>query len=726
MDKKIVEEKVNNMLRNKSIDKRFIPFVHVFFQIYNRRYSLTEEELNHLLKNYSDNVNSTLFTNMKSREIKLDAKGQTMLMDTELKNEVLPENIESLIQNSMEQQAIAVLSAGDAQYNPKLYAFYEYNEKNDLNISNLLNMVKTVIGKGAPQLFNIDSKDKRSSIEASRYIRDAMQCFDDIKENKEVTPEICKRIYGFCVIALMYKNDEKVLNDFEIKRCIVELQENMKIIQKRYSIDEKSLEYINMQENGNWNFPAKDRLKEIVREVNLTEAEYKKIAQDISNEREEDKKLHVNKERMVEIINNVEEPIELTEDFISNKVSELVKNKQYIPELETIIFEFFKRSAIVYNWDVEEFTKKLTNFSNNVSDFEISDKNDEKSGEFSFLEKNIKLSKHTLFTLATGRKRSSEDVLETLFHEMRHATDYTTRNSRCYEYGMKIKDDEYEKDEIDFLNEQFVEGGTQLITGERYSDELKTSLIFDGYSCFSNILGMLSPAVGLSDKELLKLGEKGLPKFLDTLKKDVPSLKENLEKLQPEYGALMKIYEIGRLPLRKIKTKVLSRIYQISQEMYNERIKNNPPETEEERNKAEYEQYKIKKNMYNMCRAYGVNSKLLQELTGMNLKDLKKKTNLTREQRTKFLNLVSEQDIYKFNNKKLYKPVRKSIREIYIRTASNKKIKQGNKALPQGKVESDREKFLKSNQVQIEPINPKQNVKASPSYEKSYEDRSDL
>lgn len=93
MDKKIVEEKVNNMLRNKSIDKRFIPFVHAFFQIYNRRYSLTEEELNHLLKNYSDNVNSTLFTNMKSREIKLDAKGQTMLMDTELKNEVLPENI---------------------------------------------------------------------------------------------------------------------------------------------------------------------------------------------------------------------------------------------------------------------------------------------------------------------------------------------------------------------------------------------------------------------------------------------------------------------------------------------------------------------------------------------------------------------------------------------------------------------------------------------------------
>lgn len=716
MERKTVEEKVNNMLRNKSIDARFIPFIHVFFQTYNQRYSLTEEQLDYLLKNYSDNINETFFVNMKNREIKLDAKGQIMLIDTELKNGVLSENIENLIQQSMVQQAIATLPSVDAKYNKGLYSFYEFNELNDLqenkdlNVSTLLNLVKAVIGKGPTQLLTdssyIEMQGNIASRDAHRYINEAMKCFNKIKNDKVVTPEICKRIYGFCVIALMYNYDDKAINNFEAKKCIVELLENMKTLQKKYSIDERSLEKIDMQENGSWQFPAGNRLREIMSKVNLNKVEYEEIAKNINNEHKEGKKLQVNEERIAEIINNVKKPQELTEKFISQKVSELVQTNKYVPYLEPIIFEFFRRSAIVYNWDEDDFIKKVNNFANNVKAFEISHKNDEKSiaGEFSAFYKNITIPKDTVIRLALGLE-SYEGVLETLFHEMRHATDYTDRNNSRYEDGMNIKSRmNINTEKIDFINEKFVEGGAQLVTGAKYADKLKTSLAFDGYESFAKPLGMLSSAVGLSDIELLKIGEKGLPKFLDILKKDIPSLDENLEKLFTEYSILMKVDESGKLFLRKVKTKVLSRIYQINQEMYDERIENNPPETEKERDKAEYEQYKIFQNLYNMCRKYGVNSKLLKELTGMDFKELKEKIKLTKEQKDKFLNLVYEYDTYKFDNKGLVQSVKKSVRAMYERRLLDKKIKRGNETLPQGninakKIEQQRQDFLKGNMV---------------------------
>ena len=361
-------------------------------------------------------------------------------------------------------------------------------------------------------------------------------------------------------------------------------------------------------------------------------------------------------------------------DFIKQKVKELMTRRMYPESIEPILVAYFERSAKIFGWNKGDFIKKINNLETNVVKFAIADiESVTIDGEYKPLGKKITLSKSILIESIINPNFANE-ILGTLFHEIRHATDKTYRGGyEVLEDGMSL-----EGISVRCNDEMYVEGGAQLIKGAKYRGKQKTSMIFEGYEDLSYGFSMLASALGMNEVELLKLGEKGYSKFTEKISKKNKNYINNSKTLAELFTRTNEIAATFRFVLRDEKAETYADVYKIMQAIYNERMQNNPPKTEEDIIKAEYEQYKIYANIYQLIRT-GANVKMFEEMSGVSVKEIKEKIKLSAEQEKKYSEIAGKVEEYSFDNRELKRAIKQVVREMVIQYKEDKRQKKNQK-----------------------------------------------
>ncbi len=208
MDKATIREKVNKMLEKCDIDKQFEPFVHIFFILYTNWYNLSEQELDETIGKYANNIKESIFVNTKEGNIKLNKEEGLIIIDSSLQNIDSETVMEAFLKNAIKQQAKAVAETKEHEA-----AFIEYNELDNLydradpQISILLDMVRQTVGTDDDRIYEAIHKQDDFLGEVLYDLIYIFRIFDQLKENNDiVTPEIFKKIYGYCIA---YMNDRK-------------------------------------------------------------------------------------------------------------------------------------------------------------------------------------------------------------------------------------------------------------------------------------------------------------------------------------------------------------------------------------------------------------------------------------------------------------------------------------------------------------------------------------
>ena len=401
-------------------------------------------------------------------------------------------------------------------------------------------------------------------------------------------------------------------------------------------------------------------------------------------------------------------------DFIKQKVKELMTRRMYPESIEPILVAYFERSAKIFGWNKGDFIKKINNLETNVEEFAIADiESVTVNGKYSPLGKKIILSKSTLIESIINPNFAYE-TLRTLFHEIRHATDETYRGGyEVLENGMSL-----EGISVDCNNEMYVEGGAQLIKGAKYRGKQKTSMVFEGYEDLSYGFSMLASALGMNEVELLKLGEKGYSKFTEKISKENKTYINNSKTLAELFTRTNEIAATFRFVLRDEKAETYADVYKIMQAIYNERMQNNPPKTEKDIIKAEYEQYKIYANIYQLIRT-GANVKMFEEMSGVSVKEIKEKIKLSAEQEKKYSEIAGKVEEYSFDNRELKKAIKQVVREMVIQYKEDKRQKKNQQQqLPPAQEVNcgSRDAFAQDKKVTKIPKIPEMSVDGQPQH----------
>ena len=401
-------------------------------------------------------------------------------------------------------------------------------------------------------------------------------------------------------------------------------------------------------------------------------------------------------------------------DLIKQKVKELMTRRMYPESIEPILVAYFERSAKIFGWNKGDFIKKINNLETNVEEFAIADiESVTVNGKYSPLGKKIILSKSTLIESIINPNFAYE-TLRTLFHEIRHATDETYRGGyEVLENGMSL-----EGISVDCNNEMYVEGGAQLIKGAKYRGKQKTSMVFEGYEDLSYGFSMLASALGMNEVELLKLGEKGYSKFTEKISKENKTYINNSKTLAELFTRTNEIAATFRFVLRDEKAETYADVYKIMQAIYNERMQNNPPKTEKDIIKAEYEQYKIYANIYQLIRT-GANVKMFEEMSGVSVKEIKEKIKLSAEQEKKYSEIAGKVEEYSFDNRELKKAIKQVVREMVIQYKEDKRQKKNQQQqLPPAQEVNcgSRDAFAQDKKVTKIPKIPEMSVDGQPQH----------
>lgn len=402
-------------------------------------------------------------------------------------------------------------------------------------------------------------------------------------------------------------------------------------------------------------------------------------------------------------------------DFIKQKVKELMTRRMYPESIEPILVAYFERSAKIFGWNKGDFIKKINNLETNVEEFVIADI-ESVTVTGSLNEKKINFSKSILREPIINPNFANE-ILGEFFHEIRHATDETYRGYEFLENGMRL-----EGISVRCNDEMYVEGGAQLIKGAKYRGKQKISMVFEGYEDLSYGFSMLASALGMNEVELLKLGEKGYSKFTEKISKENKTYINNSKTLAELFTRTNEIAATFRFVLRDEKAETYADVYKIMQAIYNERMQNNPPKTEEDIIKAEYEQYKIYANIYQLIRT-GANVKMFEEMSGVSVKEIKEKIKLSAEQEKKYSEIAGKVEEYSFDNRELKRPIKQVVREMVIQYKEDKRQKKNQKKnqqqqLPpaQGVRFGSRDAFAQDKKVTIIPKIPEMSVDGQPQH----------
>ena len=173
-----------------------------------------------------------------------------------------------------------------------------------------------------------------------------------------------------------------------------------------------------------------------------------------------------------------------------------------------------------------------------------------------------------------------------------------------------------------------------------------------------------------------------------------------------------------RFVLRDEKAETYADVYKIMQAIYNERMQNNPPKTEKDIIKAEYEQYKIYANIYQLIRT-GANVKMFEEMSGVSVKEIKEKIKLSAEQEKKYSEIAGKVEEYSFDNRELKKAIKQVVREMVIQYKEDKRQKKNQQQqLPPAQEVNcgSRDAFAQDKKVTKIPKIPEMSVDGQPQH----------
>lgn len=687
--------KVENLIRDKQYDKRFVPMIKSFFLLYNKAYDLDEKELDAIIQNYSNNVDKIEFFNIGRDKNIIEISRRALIFDTSYSEGVDENNIDKYLSQSIISQATAVemleVTSKSGEKLIQLNATNNLRQEKNTITERLFKMLVASYGTKETRITQIIKKfeDEYNKFDNDRnnpkrhyyddmvfniykYIKDN---FEMIYDQGEPSAEICKRIYAFCLYNLEERinalgREEQDVANYQI------IKKHIKEIQKEYNIADEELTNITIEDG--WQLPAGNIESRIISRLGITEEKKQSIEEQTS------KVPAIKRDKLIEMINEQIEEKPVTQGEIENSIKQMAIENQYPIESISILNEYFKRSVQIYGWDRYTLQKKIENFKLNVKEISLSKiKKSSVQGQTDQKKKKLELRKEII---------ANDTSLGIIFHEMRHATDYTIRDSILYEQG-SIIEDKANDEEIQGLDEMLVEGGTQLLTGTQYIDKLHTTLKLKGYEDSKYILSMLSSTIGLSEIEFLKLGEKGIVKLKeaicdmyqnDDIGKDINEIDQKIQILVDETYAFR---------YRKEKAILLGQIYNICQEMYNIRIEQHPPSTREEQLKARYEEYKVNKNILLVGKSIGFNKTVFEQEVGSSINQIKDKSKLKREERIYIMSeIVSKQENIRWDNTNAIKDFK-----LFIKALRREKSTKENNLLPP--VKSD---FINSLKVEQE------------------------
>lgn len=211
MDRAFIMEKVNNMLKNCDLDMQFEPLVHIFFILYANWYNLSGQELNETIDKYAKNIKKSIFVNTKEGNIQLNKKEGLIIIDSSLQSIDSETIMEAFLKNAIKLQARVVAEADENEV-----AFIEYNELDNLydranpQISTLLDMVRQTVGTEDDRIYEAIHKQEDCDGEMLYYLIYIFRIFNQLKENNDiVTPEIFKKIYGYCIAYMHNRKDKR-------------------------------------------------------------------------------------------------------------------------------------------------------------------------------------------------------------------------------------------------------------------------------------------------------------------------------------------------------------------------------------------------------------------------------------------------------------------------------------------------------------------------------------
>lgn len=339
---------------------------------------------------------------------------------------------------------------------------------------------------------------------------------------------------------------------------------------------------------------------------------------------------------------------QMSREEIIKYVDELIEENKdsYDKRLAPLLYEFFLRANEKFEWSREEFLNKYENFRK-IKGIG-SKKLNVYTAVINYKEKAIYFNKRILSMIKrnTTSDTINRAIIDTLFHEGLHGTDFYVRDNKLLSMGLyEVKydqtKDEYSNNEKDTMFDEYANVlSSSLISSDKpmYENELGINVINNGSYSELNLPGsIICAAFDITEIEMAKLKDKGRTVFDSYLEDKFPYL--DIQRVMDVFTSnLNVIFNSGNKG--KASTAIgLGNIVDTALNIINVRIDKIPQEElhEESIQRTYYDIYKIEQ--------------LLQKLDGeYNLKGKKEVYTSERDDTIKeFFNRLDEyRKLYKF------------------------------------------------------------------------------
>lgn len=715
LSKNFIKEEVNKLIEEKGYDRRSSPLLIAFFNAVSIRYNYTEEQLKKDIEIYKDRVRKISFYNIGIDNYIYDGSKE-LVYDRELVEDLNPKNIERFIKTTIRANSVMLRSDSFKAVEDfiELVAtsnIYEYADDLDTNISSMIAGAFDVSIEELPVLYNniherMRVLDREKDFAEYDYLTMANSILHtindrvkDIKDGNNVR-EAYKAIYTLSLLNMKIKvYDDKLIDKNTVKNYI-QLVEQFEKYKKIFGINDAELEDVEVDRN-NWHLKANELLEQL-------EGQFKDVTNLDTYTEDKQKETYFDRKEIMQEQTKVNAKVDntITQEQIQEKVSKLIEEKGYPKEFETVIYEFFKRSAKDFGWDRETVDKKIENLSRNVEKFEyVVEKNSSMLACFNLKDKKILINADISFI-------NNEQLASTIMHELRHATDQTSREGiTAFEKGFLFGDNSAEN-QSKGINELITEAATIKITGKNpYKDKFATTYNLEGYEELSFATTMISSALGMSESEFIQIADKGELKFKEVLDTKYPGL-DLPKKIDTIKDLLRDMYskEDGE---HDIAGGIIGyiKLYDVLNGIYTQRnfIDMQMPGYDEK--KARYDEYRLNKNMVLAQKSLRTPRKALKEFIP-EYEEIKQKARIDKTEKESFIEIAKgiSSQIEKKDNSELIQSA-KGIRR-YKRKFINIFGKE-KKMLPPGKedkkvvklnetFEEKRNKFLQATKEEVD------------------------
>ena len=666
MDPRWIEKKIEVLIQRKQYDKRFIPFIKHYFVQATNQYQWDTETLDNKILEYAKQLDKIEYYPIGKNTYRIEKQTNSLILDSDYSKPMDEKRMDSYLNIAIDAQS-QILRREEEQYDLVLPNIVKITER-DLLIeqteksSFVLTMISSAFKiekREIPDLYKkIMEQEKQAARDRNRgesdyyqeariYIRDIDREIKDLLSEEELPHKIeaYKRIYADCLLnmsnRIYYLEEDK--QELEIiKQNYQKMQEQMRIFCEKNNIEYDKIQTIQMDPK---------------RSINITDLK-ESIENSIGQEKEmpliEMKKTcYVDKEKLRDEINSVNsqsnEKIQKWE--IEQKIGQLIDEKGYPPVFQYTIEEYFRRSAALFQWNREKLEQRIENFATNIDEIEARKQNgDIKAASVSF-----RLKK--LFIEEGGR---AKEVADSLFHEYKHITD--KRTIRIKDYKAQETETKYEGKG---LNEIITEGSSCFLVGEKlYNDKLHTTFQLRGYEELKYAFSSLTAALGMDEFEFLNRSEEGMGKLIEGLEEQYPNRKLK-EKVQQFDSLAEMLYLNLDGKNKKERSNYYAEIYGVIQQIKQEREEQEKVAGTWDKDKAEYEEYKISKNTVLAVRKLQLKKSIIEDK--IDYKKVKEQTKVDAPKKKRMREVVGQryqQHVQKRDNIELYRETKEVCKYI--------------------------------------------------------------